>query len=62
MAYPLNGVKPKNYKIRRPTKMQFVRVDAKSPLNFAFDDGTRFVPLGGNIPWLRSPEDSLEQR
>ena len=62
VAHPLEDVEEKRDPVLMPAGRSFVSIDPQHPQHFAFDDGRRFVPVGGNIPWLLSPEDSLEKR
>lgn len=62
VQHPLSAVEQERATIPSASTTRFIRIDPDSPQHFAFDDGTRYVPIGGNVPWLPSPEDSLEKR
>lgn len=62
VQHPLSAVVQKRAVIPSPAAARFIRIDPDNPRHFAFDDGARYVPVGGNIPWLPAPEDSLEKR
>ncbi len=62
VQHSLQDVNVQSSRLRPPSNLHFVRVDSQDPFAFMRDDGSGFVPLGGNIPWLEQPDDSLEER
>lgn len=44
-----------------PAARGFVRVDPRSPRHFAFESGDPFVPIGPNIAWAASLEQTIPQ-
>ena len=51
VRHPATGVKPGGAEIDSPSKLRFVRIDARNPRRLSHEDGSAYVPFGGNLPW-----------
>lgn len=61
-VHVLAAVDPVSMRVRSTPDMPFVRIDPTRPYDFTLHDGSRFVPIGGNIPWLPRPGHRPEER
>ena len=62
ITHPTTTNGPDKQRIRPVQGPSFVRLDEHRPTGFKLDNGQRFVPIGGNIPWLLDPGNRLSER
>ncbi len=53
------GMAPREWRVGGTPQAGFLRIDKKNPRRFAFDNGTRFYPLGHDVAWKNSSDPTV---